>query len=193
MSSSAPSASAGSAPTAPRPHSATSNDAQRTDGPAPVPAAPADSKDAVEAPQPAPSETSSMSPVVPPRATPEQQDICSLDPSACPRVESVIALQTPIAAAPSISRHHGDIGSKVGDRLVMPSGYSEVRGELAFVTGEAVIAPKRLKMGDLVLFRPSARRAFGEKVELSLGTTLLAKEPSSNRDWIWQGASLGAT
>jgi hypothetical protein len=75
----------------------------------------------------------------------------------------------------------------------MPSGFSEVRGELAFITGEAVVTPRRLKLSDLTLFRPSARRAIGEMLELSLGTTMLAKEPTANHDWIWQGASLGAT
>lgn len=74
----------------------------------------------------------------------------------------------------------------------MPSGHADIRGELAFITSEAVVTPARLNFGDLALFRPSVRRSFSDKLELSLGTSLLTKEPTSNHDWIWQGASLGA-
>lgn len=74
----------------------------------------------------------------------------------------------------------------------MPSGYAEVGGELAFVTSGAIVTPKQLAFGDLALFRPSARRSFSDKLELSLGTALLAKEPSGGHDWVWQGVSLGA-
>ncbi len=122
------------------------------------------------------------------------QDICKLDPSACPTVQiNAVQMTGPLAAAPAVGLRHGDIGAKVDKRFVMPSGYAEVRGELAFITSDAIVTPRRLKFGDVALFRPSARRAFGEKVELSFGTTLLAKEPTAMQDWAWQSASLGVT
>jgi hypothetical protein len=99
-----------------------------------------------------------------------------------------------LESAPAISRvAHGDIGSKVSERFVSPSGHVDVRGELGLITSDAVVTPTRLKLGDLALFRPSVRRSFSDELELSLTTTLLAKEPTTNHDWTWQGASLGAT
>ncbi|HTQ06696.1 MAG TPA: hypothetical protein VMI54_22725 [Polyangiaceae bacterium] len=80
----------------------------------------------------------------------------------------------------------------MSDRFVMPSGYAEVGGELAFVTSGAIVTPSKVAFGDMALFRPSARRSFGDELELSLGTTWLAKEPSGEHAWIWQGASVGA-
>ncbi len=103
-----------------------------------------------------------------------------------------ILLQNPLVAAPAVGRRLVDVGAKVSDRFVMPSGYAEVGGELALITSSAIVTPRKLAFGDLALFRPSARRSFSDKLELSFGTTLLAKEPSGGHDWIWQGASLGA-
>lgn len=86
----------------------------------------------------------------------------------------------------------GDIISRTSGAFVLPSGHVETRGELAFLTSDAIVTPESLRFGDLALFRPSVRRAFGDQLELSLGTSLLAKQPSTGGDWLWQGASLGA-
>ena len=123
-------------------------------------------------------------------------DLCKLDPTACPKLAGERAplpvREGALASAPAIRSVRGDIGSKVSERFTMPAGYTEVGGELALVTSDAVLTPGKLGFGDLALFRPSARRSFGDRVELSLGTSLLAKQPTGGHDWLWQGVSLGA-
>lgn len=161
--------------------------------------------DSTVAPEPptAPTAEPDPEPPAPPEPEPEPaskavepslQDVCKIDPSACPTLEPEVQLSGPLEGAPAISQAaHGDIGSKVSERFVSPSGHVDVRGELGLITSDAVVTPTRLKLGDLALFRPSVRRSFSDKLELSLTTTLLAKEPTTNHDWTWQGASLGAT
>jgi len=146
----------------------------------PPPDAPApDGSNAVDLPPPGEPGSVPKGPVGPPPWHP---------PASSPEIQ----LENAIASAPAIGYRAVDVGSKVSERFVMPSGYAEVGGELAFITSGAVVTPKKLAFGDLALFRPTARRSFSDKLELSLGTTLLAKEPSGGHDWIWQGASLGA-
>lgn len=123
---------------------------------------------------------------------PSRDDVCKLDPQTCPKRAN--GSNEPRNAPLSISTHvgRGELGSKTQRTFVLPSGHVEVRGELAFVTSDALVTPEPLRFGDMALFRPSARRSFGDQLELSLSTTLLAKQPSTGRDWLWQGASLAA-
>jgi hypothetical protein len=134
--------------------------------------------------------------VVPGKPEPSLDDICKIDPKACPTLDKnpgpSIELNGPIAAAPAVRAVRGDVGSKVSERFVMPAGYTELGGELALITSDAVVTKEKLGFGDLALFRPSARRSFGDRVELSLGSSLLAKQPTGGHEWIWQGLSLGA-
>ncbi|MEY2932792.1 MAG: hypothetical protein RL033_3541, partial [Pseudomonadota bacterium] len=90
------------------------------------------------------------------------------------------------------STFHGDVGSKRSERFVLPSGSAEVRGELSFLSSDPIVTAEPLRFGDIALFRPSARRSFGDQLELSLGTSLLAKQPGGGDEWLFQGGSLGA-
>jgi hypothetical protein len=138
-----------------------------------------------------PSEESPPDTPAPSPPAPEPQPPVEASPPP-PEPSPEIRLEGPLAAAPAIGYSEADVGSKVSENFVMPSGYAEIGGELALVTSGAVVTPRKLALGDLALFRPLARRSFSDELELSFSTTLLAKEPSGGHDWIWQGASLGA-
>jgi len=163
--------------------------------PVPVPATPDESPPAAPEPEADTPSTSAPSKpvVVPVKPEPDLNALCKLDPEACPMLDTKPTPPVELSGQlDSVRSVRGDVGSKVSERFVMPSGYSEVGAELAFVTSDAVVTPKSLGFGDLALFRPSARRSFGDRVELSLGTSLLVKQPTGGHDWIWQGMSLGA-
>lgn len=81
--------------------------------------------------------------------------------------------------------------SKTSNAIVMPSGQIEVAGEMAFVTADAWLGHPEIRFTDLAFFRARVRRAFSKRLELFLGTELLAKQPAYLDEPVWQGAHGG--
>lgn len=81
--------------------------------------------------------------------------------------------------------------SKTANHIIMPSGQLEVAGEMAFVTADPWLGHSAIRFTDLGLFRARARRAFSRRLELFLGTELLAKQPADVSEPVWQGAHGG--
>ena len=132
----------------------------------------------------------------PPSESGTLDDICKIDPQACPKVD--LGKE---ARAPSIEKVYAvgqvssitSIASKSSRRLVLPAGFVELGGEMAFITSnDAILTNRALKFTDVGLLRLRARRAFSDWFELYLGTELLAKQPSDTHGSILQGVTAGA-
>jgi hypothetical protein len=64
--------------------------------------------------------------------------------------------------------------SRTANAIVMPSGQMEVAGEMAFLTADPWLSHAGIRFTDLALFRARARRALSNRLELFLGSELLA-------------------
>jgi hypothetical protein len=81
--------------------------------------------------------------------------------------------------------------STTSNAIIMPSGQMEVAGEMAFVTADPWLGHPAIDFTDLALFRARVRRSFSKRLELFLGTELLAKQPAYLNEPVWQGADGG--
>jgi hypothetical protein len=69
----------------------------------------------------------------------------------------------------------------------------EVGGSLNFVTGDGspALGDRRLRFTDVVLVRTHAAATWGRRVQIFGGGDVLAKQPSTTDESVWQGALLG--
>ena len=74
------------------------------------------------------------------------------------------------------------------DYLVSPSG-SELTGQMKFLVTEPSLGGEAMKFSDLALFSIAGRWAVFEKVEISLGASFLAKQPSFTDEKPWQSVN----
>jgi hypothetical protein len=92
--------------------------------------------------------------------------------------------------APSVvtgesSRSHRGVAQ---DYLVAPSG-GELTGQMKFLMSEPVFGAGDMKFSDLALFGIGGRWSLFSKLELSLGVSFLAKQPSSTDEKPWQSVA----
>lgn len=105
-----------------------------------------------------------------------------------------IQLTGPLAGAPAVREMSGySPSSRTANAIVMPSGQMEVAGEMAFVTADPWLSHAAIHFTDLALFRARVRRALSDRLELFLGSELLAKQPADIHEPVWQGANGGMT
>ncbi|MBK9030280.1 MAG: hypothetical protein IPL61_02890 [Myxococcales bacterium] len=83
-----------------------------------------------------------------------------------------------------------DTRSYAKDWLVAPPGYN-IGGELRFITASTSPDGPRIKFTDLAILRLHTRWTAGRRVELSGSADLLAKQPDSRTDFLFQGGALG--
>ena len=75
--------------------------------------------------------------------------------------------------------------------FLLPSGLVEVGGELVFVTSRRRLGGDRIDFTDVGLLRLRARHAVGQHLELFAATHLLAKQPQSADEELWQEGFAG--
>lgn len=142
------------------------------------------------APEPETASPEKASPAVPAVAeastAPAAQAAAAVDPR--PEIE----VREQITAAVAVRRDIASPGSKLSERLILPSGWLEIGGQLTFVTSPAMLGGRSLRFTDLGLLRLVARRAFGERLELRTGAQLLIKQPPGLDEPALQGGDLGA-
>ena len=81
-----------------------------------------------------------------------------------------------------------DRGSHRGvaqDYMVAPSG-GELSAQMKFLMAEPIFGESEMKFSDLALFGVNGRWSIFEKLELSLGASFLAKQPSFTDEKPWQ-------
>lgn len=102
-----------------------------------------------------------------------------------------IELTGPLTAAVAVGRS-SEPASKSSNSLILPSGHLELGGELSLVTcDECPLLEDSAKLTDIALFRALLRHSLGERLELVVGTSLLAKQPEAFDASVWQGSSVG--
>jgi hypothetical protein len=111
--------------------------------------------------------------------------------AALPAAAQEIVLTGPLAGAPTAGKSDS-VRSKTDARIVMPTGYLEVAGEVALVVSERSPYAESLGFTDLALLRLNVRRSFADWIELYAGGSLLPKQPTSTHAPLFQGAHLGA-
>jgi hypothetical protein len=84
------------------------------------------------------------------------------------------------------------LSSKASEFIVMPARWLELGGEMVFITSRRFLTEEDLRFTDVGLLRLRARRSFGKGFELYAGTQLLAKQPSTTDEPVWQGGLIGA-
>lgn len=132
-------------------------------------------------------------------ATTEQsplEDICRIDPQSCPKVQSGAGKRPvpgiKIYAVQQVTSE-ASVVSKSSNRIVMPAGFVELGGEMTFLTSaDPMLTQRALRFTDVGLLRLRARRSFSDWLEFSIGTQLLAKQPSDTHASIMQGVSASA-
>lgn len=76
------------------------------------------------------------------------------------------------------------------DTLVEPEG-SELTGSMRFITSQPVFSEEPVRFTDIALLDLTARWSLHPKLELSVGTELLPKQPSYTDEKPWQSVSVG--
>lgn len=82
----------------------------------------------------------------------------------------------------------------------MPRKNAELGGEMAFITAQSLpsdgaladTASDEARFTDIALFRARARGSFSDTFELYGGTELLAKQPTTLDEPIWQSKTLAS-
>ena len=106
-----------------------------------------------------------------------------------PAAAQEILLTGPLAGAPAVSRsYHPTPGSKLAQGFLLPSEMLEAGGDIVFLTGTPAEKQPELELTDVGLLRLRARRSLGQWGEVFVGTQLLAKQPESWDEPIWQSA-----
>jgi hypothetical protein len=127
-------------------------------------------------------------------------DICEIDPDACPVLDfhksKTAPLTGDILCAQAVSKSPNP-GAKSSDRIILPSQDMEVGGEMVFVTSDERLdafgtVRDEVRFTDVGLLRLRARRSFSDWLELYAGGSVLAKQPASWDESVWQGAYGGA-
>ena len=112
--------------------------------------------------------------------------------AAEPAAAQEIQLTGPLAGAPAVRKMRSpNPGAKLADEFLLPSGQLEVGGEMVFLTSDEAGGQRELKLTDVGLLRLRARRAFGDAVELFIGSELLVKQPEAWDESIGQSALAG--
>jgi hypothetical protein len=84
---------------------------------------------------------------------------------------------------------HVSARSIAGDYDVMPAGY-DLGGNVRAVTADGGLGTGKLKLTDVALFDAHAEWALHERYELDLSASVLAKQPSTTHEAVFQGGSL---
>lgn len=121
---------------------------------------------------------------------PGLDDICKIDPEACPTIDFKKEAAKPLTQLPHV--HVSSLREKTDPRIVLRAGEVEAGGEVAYVTGQSPLVDERLAFTDLAFVRLAARRSFIDSLELDLGATFAIKQPTGASEPFYQGATLGA-
>jgi hypothetical protein len=108
--------------------------------------------------------------------------------AASPAAAQEILLTGPLAAPAVRKMRSPNPGSKLADEFLLPSGQLEVGGEIVFLTSDEAGRLPELKLTDVGLLRLRARRAFGDAVEVFIGSELLVKQPETWDESVGQSA-----
>ena len=117
-------------------------------------------------------------------------DICKIDPKACPKIHLEKEAAKPLGE--QTRAYVRSLRERTDSRIVLPAGLVEVGGEVAFITGQSPLAEETLAFTDLALLRLAARRSFIDSLELNLGGNFAVKQPTDAGEPFYQGVTLGA-